>query len=614
MLSNINELVRNSNRLQDVIAKVVDLVTRLLNSDMAGVMLYNQETDELVLQKPAFGLADDDIINSYRVPLKGGGNAVTVYTTGEPYITSDSRSDSRFLQQFVLITGARGTITVPLKVENRRIGVLHVNNKRNGEFTQQDLEVLTFLASHVAMFIENALLFERERKQAEELAQLNLKLQNHQQGLEKLIYDHSLLTRQVLNEEGIPALVKTLAVSLQVPVMVEDRYFNLITASYPGEAQISSGELLKAQGKLGRIKHGKSVKSDLYINNGKEQFRLVAPIGDNHLIMGYLSIEVDKHVNIDSAMKLTFEQGAMALALEMMKGRIKNEVAVRHRGQFLDDLFSGEKKKLEHILYRADLLHYDLGKKSRVAVIILKSFEGQDYTLGIDLRPLITAIQNSFPGSLAVAKRNRLELLFPFASGISREDLTDKLNAACRWGRQFYPGTNISIGVGCECQDLKDYPKSYRQSQKALEIGEALECAYDVIFYDQLGAYSLLFEINDLTMLREFVEDRIGPLLNYDQKKNSSLVVTLEKYLKSRGSLKEAANLLYVHVATVKYRLSRIQELIPLDLRKTENHFDLQLALYSLRILEKSSSAINPTVSSSRSTKALPKTRQNAYA
>lgn len=114
MSLNLNELVSNSERLHEVIAEVTNLVTRLVDSEMAGVMLYNKETDELVLQKPAFNLADDSV-NLYRVPLKAGGNAVTVYTTGQPYITSDCRNDSRFLHRLVMLAGAKATITIPLK-------------------------------------------------------------------------------------------------------------------------------------------------------------------------------------------------------------------------------------------------------------------------------------------------------------------------------------------------------------------------------------------------------------------------------------------------------------------------------------------------------------------
>ncbi|MDT3700019.1 MAG: helix-turn-helix domain-containing protein [Thermincola sp.] len=589
----LSELVSNSDRLHEVIEEVINLVTRLLDSEMAGVMLYNEETDELVLQKPAFRLTDEGV-NLYRVPLKGGGNAVQVYTTGQPYITSDSRNDSRFLQRFVMLVGAKAAITVPLKVKNRRIGVLHVNNKRNGEYNQQDLKILTFLASHLALSIENTILYEKKRKQAEELAELNKKLRNHQLELEKLIRNHNLLLRRVLNEEGIAALVKTLANTVKLPVIVEDRYFNLITSSCPGEKQISSGELLKQQGKLSLIKPNKVIKSGIYVKNGREKYRVVSPIGDTHMILGYMSLEIDSKDNIDNSKIVAFEQGVVAIALEMMKGQIKNEVVAQFREEFLKDLFSGDTGKIQHILHRADLLRYDLSKKSRVAVICLKNFTGWDETPKPDLRPLILAVQNSFPGCFLVGHGDRLEALLPVAPSMSRDILTQKLNEICRLEQQFYPKINISVGVGCECKVLQDYPKSYQQSKKALEIGEALENSGGVIYYDHLGVYSLLFEINDSALLKEFVEARIGPLLDYDHKKDSSLVITLEKYLKCRGSIKETASLLYVHVGTVKYRLTRIKELLTFDLDRDENHFDLQLALYALRILEKGSQGLSP--------------------
>jgi len=104
---------------------------------------------------------------------------------------------------------------------------------------------------------------------------------------------------------------------------------------------------------------------------------------------------------------------------------------------------------------------------------------------------------------------------------------------------------------------------------------------------NQLGIYSLLFEISDLSLLKNLVADKLGPMLEYDVKKDSFLADTLEVYLKTGGSLKETAQTLFIHVATLKYRLGRIQEFLNVDLRKSENHFDLQLALFAHRFLTK---------------------------
>ena len=226
-----NAPCQNRINFTDVIAKVIEVATQLVDSEMAGIMLYSEENDELVLQKPAFKTYDDDIIGSYRVPLSEGGNAVSVYVTGKPYISNDPVRDPRYLQRYVELFGARRTITVPLETGTRRIGIMHVDNKRQGLFTQEDLNVLTFFAPHLALFIENALLYQQELVNIDGLVELNNKMLLHQQRLERLIRMHNKLIHQVLNEEGIHFIVKTLGELVNAPISIEDAQHNLLVST-----------------------------------------------------------------------------------------------------------------------------------------------------------------------------------------------------------------------------------------------------------------------------------------------------------------------------------------------------------------------------------------------
>lgn len=72
-------------------------------------------------------------------------------------------------------------LTVPLVVNLKTIGILHVSGKQDGVFTEDDLELLEFLSTHVSMQIENARLVQNEQER-------RLRLQNimiHQQELVK---------------------------------------------------------------------------------------------------------------------------------------------------------------------------------------------------------------------------------------------------------------------------------------------------------------------------------------------------------------------------------------------------------------------------------------------
>ncbi len=594
MTVSINELFKGPTKLTDVVEKVIGLVTRLLDAEKAGVMLFNEEKSELVLQKPAFRTQDDELINAYRVPFGGEGNAMRVYTTGEPYISNDSVRDSRLINKFVLLFSAKNTITVPLELENRRIGVLHVNDKKSGDFTLQDLEILTFLASHLAIFIENAILYEREKKQAVVLNKLNAKMILHQRRLEKLIDIHNLLIEQVLNGEGMLSITKTLANLVEAPIMVEDQQYHLLLSTEPLEDnKYLLRNLLDQQQDLeSKLRNGQVVKFEPYVYKGEERTRLIAPIGSGRNLMGFLSIIKDLNQNNEDLDMIAIKQGAMVLALELMKDKIKFEVETRYRGEFLDDLLSGTFENVEQIQQRAHFFNFDLKKRSRVIVININDSGTWDRTLSDEQdfgdfhKTFVSCSRKLLPGCFAVGKGNTVKLLVPIRDRLKQEELVIILNKIRDQIGRLYPGEKVTFGVGNECRSPESFRKSYKQAVKALTIARVIGKWDQVAFYEQLGVYGLLVEINDPNLLGEFVLDKLGPLLDYDCKKNLSLVDTLEQYLKTNGSLKDAAGALFIHVGTLKYRLGRIQELLNIELKQAENHFDLQLAIYASRIMK----------------------------
>ena len=96
------------------------------------------------------------------------GIAGLVAITGEDIIIRDAYLDSRFDKSVDERTGyrTRCILCVPLKNQSGEIlGVIEAMNKNDGIFTDYDLELLKSLSSYVAMFIENALLFDEQNRQ-----------------------------------------------------------------------------------------------------------------------------------------------------------------------------------------------------------------------------------------------------------------------------------------------------------------------------------------------------------------------------------------------------------------------------------------------------------------
>lgn len=178
-IDSLVQLVRSLPDFELMVANVLQTVTALFDAEKAGVMLWDSEAQELVLQKPAFGINNSEIIGQYRVRLDHGGNAIGVFTTGKPYLCNDCPRDTYIIQKYVGLFGSRKVMTVPLRVDGQIIGVLHVTNKRQGDFTEQELRLLEKVADHLATLIDNARLFRavrRSEQEADTLYHLSLKL------------------------------------------------------------------------------------------------------------------------------------------------------------------------------------------------------------------------------------------------------------------------------------------------------------------------------------------------------------------------------------------------------------------------------------------------------
>jgi sugar diacid utilization regulator len=140
------------------------------------------------------------------------------------------------------------------------------------------------------------------------------------------------------------------------------------------------------------------------------------------------------------------------------------------------------------------------------------------------------------------------------------------------------PQLRISGGVG-SLAPLTAIARSAGDAQTALAIGRRVYGAGRVVAYDDLGAYSLLYEGADVQRLREFASEVLAPLRNYDEKHQTELQKTLKTYFQLGQNVKTAAAALNVHRHTVFYRLRQIAEICARSLESPHDQLTLRLAV-----------------------------------
>jgi Nif-specific regulatory protein len=142
--------IRDLGALLDLVAREA---ARLLDADRASIFLLDREKMELC-SKVALG-SDEVLRFDARTGLAGAAAL-----TGETIKAADPYHDPRFNSAIDRHTGycTRSVLAVPLVnlVDNEMIGAFEALNKRHGEFTADDVEVLRALAAQAAVAIQTA--------------------------------------------------------------------------------------------------------------------------------------------------------------------------------------------------------------------------------------------------------------------------------------------------------------------------------------------------------------------------------------------------------------------------------------------------------------------------
>ena len=164
-LVNIGQAVAAEKDINLLIKTIAEETKTAMNADRCTVYLYDKDNNELY-SKVATGLDTKEL----RIPADKG-IAGHVVKTGETINIKDAYKDKRFNPDVDKKTGYRTKtiLCMPIKNFNQEIiGVFQVLNKFGEYFTPDDEDLLVAIASSAGISLENAQLFEKQRKLLEE--------------------------------------------------------------------------------------------------------------------------------------------------------------------------------------------------------------------------------------------------------------------------------------------------------------------------------------------------------------------------------------------------------------------------------------------------------------
>jgi sigma-B regulation protein RsbU (phosphoserine phosphatase) len=165
-LMKLTDALNTTLDLQTLLNRTSELVRAVIHYRIFAIFLLNDRTHELRMR---FQIGHTPDVERMRFPT-GSGVVGQVALTRQPLLLNDVSAYEHYIDANPEV---RSELAVPLIAKNRLIGVMDLESTELGYFRPDHLRVLTLTASRIAQAIENARLYARVSRQAQQLEVLN---------------------------------------------------------------------------------------------------------------------------------------------------------------------------------------------------------------------------------------------------------------------------------------------------------------------------------------------------------------------------------------------------------------------------------------------------------
>jgi hypothetical protein len=540
--------------VDSVLAAIVRRARQLLASDVSYLTLNDPRAGDTYMR-----VTDGSVsarFQALRLPM-GAGLGGLVAQNAAPYATANYFDDARFRHTSEINDGVRdeglvAILGVPLIRGSQVIGVLFAADRTERRFDRSQVALLGSLAAHAAIALDNARLLEETRAALDELSAASRTLRAHTASVERAAGAHDRFIDVVLCGGGVEDVAAAVTEALGGSITVLDEEGRVTPASGTGGPPAAglppdpAGALTLARST------GRTVRD--------ESWWTAAVTVDSELLGGLVLHRDDK---LSEADQRILERAALVTALLLLIRRTAGEAENRVRGELLEELLGSSLRDPDGVRERARRLGADL---DRPHAVVVARVEERCRSRALASATHLAATH----GGLAGAHDGCVVLCLPdLEPGSAATTVCRELTAA--------GAGPVTVGAAGPAQGPAAVGPAHAEAARCAATLVALGRTGGSASAAELGFFGLL--VGDGRDVRGFVDATLTPVLEYDAKRGTDLVGTLQAFFDTGSSPARAAEALRVHVNTVTQRLERVGRLLGRDWHAPDRALEVQLAL-----------------------------------
>jgi PucR family transcriptional regulator, purine catabolism regulatory protein len=417
--------------------------------------------------------------------------------------------------------------------------------------------------------------------------------------LEKIEDIHKRIMDLILTEASIGEIVNVVHENVNNPVLIKLEFPERTIMNFDDiDDELKTGLLNNAEKFFIPSfykRNGEKIHTSKEFINGKYIKRISKPIVVKDNVYGCIfTWSVNQPFGDFDASVL--EASTSAIAMEVLKKLSVREVESRYKQEFMDDLLSIDEKRKAKAIERAMFFNLETEVKYVMVVVNIKGPNiGIKKNHDIQIKQVLTKMVQTIEKQLEEYKLNgivagNVDNINILLSTKDAKKVFATINDLCASIEKNVFGKmelmDYRIGVG-RCYDgLKQASKSYIDAMDAINTGEILDES-KVMHFENLGIYKILCQKHLNEELERFYSYSIEALVEYDKRKSTELIKTLEAYFTYNGNLKRMADMLFTHYNTISYRINRIEEITGISLENANERLSIEIALKIKQFLKK---------------------------
>jgi len=410
---------------------------------------------------------------------------------------------------------------------------------------------------------------------------------------------HNSLTDIVLQGEGIQSICNKLCELTGYPIAMFSSNNRMI--AFSGEQEkiyhlISQSQLTKEF-----ERYNKTDASYTKILEIQGKRFIVTPIIIEKEIYGF--IVMFGYSSPEDELKIkALEQGAIVVALELLKEKNIQEIKKRMMKDLFNDLLEGNGSNPDVLKERGRYFDWNLNEGRQVIILDVEKIntyykeEEQNVKNIQEIKNLFLdtvqiTLKKVDPKAIVADKNGRVIVLISIPMGYKKS-----LNSVYSYTKEIASiiqkevtsnlnGMKINIGIGRYYKSIENLPRSYKEALEALNLGKKIVSSGKVIHFNDLGIYKLLLDVSDKNQLKDFVLNHLQPLIKQDEQHGTEFMATLEVYLRNDKKIYKTAKELFVHRNTVRYRIKKISDILGIDMGDGETLFNIYFSYKALKVV-----------------------------